>query len=617
MAVREFRVTNWDKGLHTRFEDFSIPEEAASDSLNWLTLGDRIELSGGYDVIGTENGAGKITGLAVGILVDGTTRPIRTRGKKIEYYDNTTEDWVECGSDALGTDADGEDVSIQFYTSLAGYQAWLSSPNSGLFKMMLANPTGVEDNYDAAKNGKGYLLSQNGRLHQWYRLNAKNYLFGSYKDVQTVGTNYTEVSSEAIGSAPGPSYSGTLAFKGSTLRTCFGVVITDGTKTLTDAKDGTFTGDGTGTINYTTGAYSVTFNGATVAPVTADYNWEDSTSKGLADFTYSATRLATEGFFLPQPTGGDLLSVGAYRTEFFCLHELNTWLFSMPVDDLSPTNQVFREKVGLPSWRGAKATGDGIFYIDTSNPSDPKFKFLALTQGNDQVEPQEFAYQVKLSGYDFSDLVTYEWGDYLLYACKASGASVNNRMFAYHKKYRTIDLLNYQASVMADRDGDLWAGDSSTDNVTQLFTGFTANGSNVENYWVGKLSQHSVDRLKKFKRLTVIGEIGPSQDIEVDISYDNGGWQSLGTIDGSGSYVDYTPTGTVGAEMVGSVEVGGGGTGAQGGRYTREFRVRSGKYDRAKLRFRATGVGYASVSEVEFYDIRDHGQKNLNRFRTT
>lgn len=36
--------------------------------------------------------------------------------------------------------------------------------------------------------------------------------------------------------------------------------ITDGTQVLQDDGSGTFTGDGTGTINYTTGAYSITFN---------------------------------------------------------------------------------------------------------------------------------------------------------------------------------------------------------------------------------------------------------------------------------------------------------------------------------------------------------------------
>lgn len=43
--------------------------------------------------------------------------------------------------------------------------------------------------------------------------------------------------------------------------------VTDGTQVVQDQGDGTLTGDGSGTINYTTGAYSVTFN---TAPTSAD-----------------------------------------------------------------------------------------------------------------------------------------------------------------------------------------------------------------------------------------------------------------------------------------------------------------------------------------------------------
>lgn len=44
--------------------------------------------------------------------------------------------------------------------------------------------------------------------------------------------------------------------------------ISDGTQTVQDQGDGTLTGDGTGTINYTTGAYSVSFNVAPAASLT-------------------------------------------------------------------------------------------------------------------------------------------------------------------------------------------------------------------------------------------------------------------------------------------------------------------------------------------------------------
>ena len=43
----EHTIANFDKGLITSFEAHSIPEGAASDSLNWLTRGDKFELTGG------------------------------------------------------------------------------------------------------------------------------------------------------------------------------------------------------------------------------------------------------------------------------------------------------------------------------------------------------------------------------------------------------------------------------------------------------------------------------------------------------------------------------------------------------------------------------------------
>jgi len=612
--MREFEIKNFDKGLVTKIEDFSIPEGAASNSLNWLTLGDRVELSGGYKVIGTQQGAGKITGLATGELVNGDPFTVRTRGQKAEYYDNATDDWAESGSDLLGSDADGESTSITFYTSLAGYQTWLSSPNSGLFKIMNASPADPKDLIDSDGIFRGFIDAQNGRLHLWFREGGKNYLYGSYKDFQNSSV-YTAVSGEAIGSAPGPSYSGNLAAVTGT-RTCFGAVFTDGTQTAQDDKNGGFTGDATGTINYATGAYSITFNAVTTGAVTANYQWEDSKNNGLADFSFSATRTAGQGFFLPQSTGGDLLSVLPYRTEYYCLHENQAWLFSMPIDDLTPTNQVFRENLGLPSARAAVATGDGIYYIDTSNSSQPLFKLLTLQETNDQVVPVEFSFNLDLSGFDFSTGVAHRWGDYILFAGKTNGSINNNRVFAYNVIWRSFDVLDYQMTAATNREGALWSGESSTDNVTQLFTGFAADEALIDNFWEGKLSELQVDEIKKFKRLTLRGQIGASQKLKISLAYDQGGFTQVGLIEGGADYVDSSSV-TVGSPQVGSLEVGGGGDGISAYNYTREFRVKSGRFREVKIRIEALSTGYASVSNINFYDIKTYGQKNIQRYRQT
>jgi hypothetical protein len=47
------------------------------------------------------DGAGKITGLGVGTRYDGVQVPFWSRGRKLEYYDASTDDRAEVGSDIL------------------------------------------------------------------------------------------------------------------------------------------------------------------------------------------------------------------------------------------------------------------------------------------------------------------------------------------------------------------------------------------------------------------------------------------------------------------------------------------------------------------------------------
>lgn len=615
--MRVFQVKNFQSGLITELEDYSIPEDAASNSLNWLTKGDKIELTGGYQLVDADNentGSGKVTGLHVAEKVDGSVQAFYSYGQKVKYLDSSGA-WQEISTDLLGTDADGEDVSFDGYVSSAGYQTWLSSPNSSLYKIMTANPETAVDQYDASKNFKGYINIQNGRTHLWYRDKFRNYFYGSWIDAQDSSV-YTTVSSEAIGGSGSTNYTGTLVFKsGGAKRTCFNVVFTDGTQTAQDDKNGNFVGDATGTINYATGVYDITFNSTTTGSVTADYEWEDSTANGIADFSFSATRAALEGFFLPQNTGGDILNILPYRTEFYCIHENNAWLYSMPVNDTNPTNQIFRAKVGMQNWRAAVATGDGIYYIDTSEKSQPRFKLLTLEANSDQVIPVSFSFNLDLSGYDFSSGIATEFDDYIIFS--GTDSNGNQRTFLYNKIWKSFDVTNYSVSCFANNNGVLWAGDALSNNVLKLFNTFSQGDAIIENYWEGKLSKLGVEELKKYKRLTIEGDISPDQNIEVYLAYDRGGYVKLGDISGDGSYVDAGSSIVIGSVQVGKNELGGGGDGVEAFHYRREFRVRSDRFDEVKIKFVATKVGYASISTINYYDIKLYGQKNIQRYRTT
>lgn len=81
------------------------------------------------------------------------------------------------------------------------------------------------------------------------------------------------VNDESIGSSGSKNYTGTLSntpIRGSDTT---GLAFTDGTQTITFDADGSASGGGTGTINYTTGAYNVTFTNTTSGAVTADYRY--------------------------------------------------------------------------------------------------------------------------------------------------------------------------------------------------------------------------------------------------------------------------------------------------------------------------------------------------------
>ena len=99
-------------------------------------------------------GLKKATGaLAVEIL-------FYTYGTKLKYYDETTDEWIEAGSDLLGSAASGEDISLEEYVTNSGNQLWLNSPNcAGFFKIMVANPGSAVDQYSSAKNYKPKLAT--------------------------------------------------------------------------------------------------------------------------------------------------------------------------------------------------------------------------------------------------------------------------------------------------------------------------------------------------------------------------------------------------------------------------------------------------------------------------
>lgn len=640
MPIQIVTTKNYKYGQIDNIEAPSIPRGAASSMLNWLTKADHIEIRRGQIYLGTTSvntGNGKATGIKRATQASGVEILFGTYGKKLKYYDETTAEWIENGSDLLGAgvvDSNGmgiEDIFMSEYTGLAGNQLFLNSPNcSGFYKVMIGNPGSSLNVYNSAKNFNGYLMIDTNRTLLWGRTADQTGLYGSYVDTQT----YTTVSAEVLADTA----SGTLAFATGT-RTCFGLSITDTSsgEVFTDNYDGTLTGSlgGTGTINYITGAFTTSQAGAG----TASYQWEDSNVHGVTDFTKSATRLAGEGFIFRQDEGGGALrSIGQYNQVYYCFHTKKTWVLNIGATDTSATNLPYRQKVGIPNERASVETGDGIYYIDDTDKNDVKIRLLTYgLYGSTQVIPVPISNNLNLNTYLFDQAASIQWGDLLLFACATADSTqtingktvaLNNRVLVYNKLWKSWDVLDYDVTCFEVYNGTLVAGDAFSNNFITLFSGFDDFGADaIPNYWIGKIDDLDIDGLKKSKKLYVQGSIAPDQKLKISMSVDFGPFVEVGhtdnattgahtyAIEGTGTYVDKSQSVSIGAPTLGTKELGGGSNGVIVYNYEREFNLNLDKFETIQIKYEAMAVGYVSVSMQKYWDVRFKGRKIPSKYR--
>ena len=630
-------IKNFTYGIVTSLEPTSIPVGSFSRALNFLTKGDKVELRRGYRTIGTTIvGTGSVAGLAVGTKLDSSGTQVLFRKRKgqrtIEYYDTATEDWIETGSNITPAVANDDDFAFDTYQSQAGSMIFGSSPNSSIYKILVANPGSITDLLSTVY--KGYIRVKQARMFLWNRKDSAGrsdeqnpYL--SYID----GQNYTTVSAESIGVSGSLTYTGTLAFKGAGVkRTCFGITFTDGVETFTDDRDGTLTGSagGTGTINYTTGAYSITFNAVAAGSVTSTYLWEDSTSEGLADFSFSSpTRTAGQGNVFLQGDGGPLMGIETYGDIEYCGHKYKTYSLKNTIDDTDAQNIIFRDREGIPNWRAIKGTSKGIFFVNALDTEDPKLKLLTLESGSTAVDGKVISQNLDLSEYRFDKCEVNEFLDFVSFACRTEDSAVNNRYILYHKEWESFDIVDYWGLVTTVYDGAVHIGESVSQNVVEAFSGIDDDGTAIHGFF--ELNEWDLDYpgyLKKVKKLQIEGEIGPDQVFDVKVAIDKGAFVTVGQIKGSGTYVDRSQSVNVGAYTLGRGTIGGGSDVASGitaFHYFREISLPIGKFERIKIKLErgvdadndnADGIGYFSTSTVRFYDIRLKNRKLPSQYRS-
>lgn len=620
--MEDYTISNFS-GLNTAIKDIKTLKAGVSpDSLNWVTgaYGDHIELRRGYARLGlTEQvGTGQITGLGVGVRYDGTQVLWYSHGRKVKYYDVTTDDNIEVGTDLLPAGASGEDVWFAPYQNLAGSFMYLGSSNSGIYKIPTANPANAVDQSVSSYRFKVFHIGQS-RAFAGQRNgttagnNDETGLYLSYIDKDQL-SDFTQVTAEAIGALGSTTYTGTLAVVGAPKTIMYLAIKEAGGETLIDDRNGNLEGNqgSTGTINYATGAYSVTFNHTTTGAVTADYYHETATSTGILDFTGSGNGQGKS--FRQDDGGGNLMAIYNINNIQYCLHLLKTWQLTTSLDDTQTTNLTYRN-IGIPYPRSAYQTPEGILLADLSKPTDPKFRKLQVLQGTNSttIEPLSISDMLDLSVYSFSKCVAFRWGNYEIFCVQEKINGVANDFNSIMLIRNTIngawDKLDYYTSALAEYNGALIAGDSVSNNIYTLFSGYDEDGDVINNYWTSGDHNLGAETLKNCRRMVIDGLIQTEQSLQVAISYDGGAFTDVYTIEGDGTYVDTGVNTTIGSQTLGTGVIGGGGD-ISAHPFEVDFPINAGNFVTARVRVEALGVGYAQINSFTFKDIRNKGRKN-------
>lgn len=627
MKIADFTVSEFG-GLNTSIKDIGTLKRGVSpDSNNWLTgrYGDNIQLRRGQALLGqTRNtGNGKITGLGVGLRYDGIQVPFYSYLRKLNFYDVNNDDTVEIGTNTLPLAASGEDTWIVPYQNLAGSFVYAGSPSSSIYKIAVANPeTAVDQSVGSYRFGQ-LKINQNRsfavqRKGDTAGNNDKTGLYHSYVD-KALLSSYTQTTGEAYGTGDGVTKTfahSLVAVTGK--KTAMYPSITDATETFTDDRNGNLVGSlgGVGTINYATGACSVTFNTApaNLQAITCSYYTEDSTSTGILDF--SGSTFGQGGVFRQDDGGGNAMAIHPINNVEYCFHLLKTWQLTMATSSSETSTNLPYRNIGLPYPRAAWQTPEGVIFVDMSRPTEPKFRRLQIAPNttNLTIEPIPISDALDLTAYAFDYAVAFRWGDYEIFCVeeKVNGTAntFNSVMFVRNVLSNAWDKLDYYGSCLAEYAGTLLAGDSISNNVFTLFSGYDDDGDVIPNYWTDGNMNLGTDRLKTCRRMEVQGLIQSGQQVKVYLSYDGGAFSEVFEIDGAGSYVDSGINTYIGAQTIGSSTIGGGAA-ETAHPFRVDFPINSDKFETVRVKFEAQDVGYCEIDEYTYRDIRDKGIKRM------
>src|SRR5690606_1162970 len=126
----------------------------------------------------------------------------------------------------------------------------------------------------------------------------------------------------------------------------------------------------------------------------------------------------------------------------------------------------------------------------------------------------------------------------------------------FNTKTRAFNIVSYGANWFDTYEGKLVCGDSASPNVYEILTGLDDLDYPIEGLWETGKDNLKTNQVKKYKRFKIWGLIDPDQIFNIHASFDNDDYEYLGTIEGSGNYVDKSRSNAIGAQTIGEGVIG-------------------------------------------------------------
>ena len=292
----------------------------------------------------------------------------------------------------------------------------------------------------------------------------------------------------------------------------------------------------------------------------------------------------------------------------------SVYQFTLDILDLNPTNLLIRTDTGVGTLRSGVGTSRGVVFMNIANPSKPQLNILKRNPVGDNFDMEPLFAHFKFENYQYTDVMVDTWDKFVIVACK-DGTDENNVLLMCDMHENTVDVAPYGARTSTKDDGLLFVGDPLSKTTYELFSGFDDMGVIVPNFWISAGDLYDTNVLKKTKKLRFRGRISPNQSIKVSVELDSGNFQEVGTILGSGDYVDYDSSYAIGTTFIGQDTIGGGSE-EQVYEFTMQIKVRLGKFRKRRIKFEALGFGFCAIQAITDFDIWTYQDKLPPKYRT-